>query len=140
MHVETGPERDEDRGEVLDDERDPDVEAADADEVEELDEREAEDSEDGEKAQLPPVRAQRRRAQERHRRHQDHRGAGCPHLGQAKGGKPRGVEDDLRDDSVQRPEDDRGPHERVAECRARDRPLRLEGGRRKGCVGHGRGR
>ena len=55
VDVEPGPERDEDRREVVDDEGDPDVEPLDADEVEELDEGEAENAEDGEEARLPAV-------------------------------------------------------------------------------------
>ena len=50
LHDEARPEGDEDRREVLDDERDPDVEPLDRDEVEELDERESRHAEDARKA------------------------------------------------------------------------------------------
>ncbi len=50
---EARPERDQHGGEVLDDERDPDVEVRDRREVEEVDEGEAADPEDGEVAELP---------------------------------------------------------------------------------------
>ena len=54
---EARPERDEQRREVLDQERDPDLEPVDRQEVEELDERDARDPEDGEEEQLAARRA-----------------------------------------------------------------------------------
>ena len=45
LHHEAGEERDEQRAQVLDQERDADLEPVDREEVEELDERDAEDAE-----------------------------------------------------------------------------------------------
>src|SRR3712207_3873587 len=52
---EPSPERDEHRGDVLDDERNSDVQASERLEVEELDEGEPADSEDDEEAELSPL-------------------------------------------------------------------------------------
>ena len=127
VDVEAGPERDEHRREVLDDERDPDVEPPNADEVEELDEGEAEDPEHRQEAQLPPRRAERGRPSDRHGGHEDQRRARRPHLGQPERREARRVEHDLGDHRVQRPEDDRGPDERVAERRTWDRTASTRG-------------
>src|SRR5581483_8023409 len=59
LHDEARPERDEQRAEVLDHERDADLEPVDREEVEELDERDAEHAEGGEEEELAARGAQR---------------------------------------------------------------------------------
>ncbi len=54
------PDRDEKRAEVLDQERDADLQPVDGEEVEELDERDADDAEEGEPGELAALDAQRR--------------------------------------------------------------------------------
>jgi hypothetical protein len=85
---EARPERDQHGGEVLDDERDPDVEVRDCREVEEVDEGEPADPEDGEVAELPARDAERARREDRHAREEEDRGAAPAHLGQPQRREP----------------------------------------------------
>ncbi len=62
------PDRDEQRAEVLDQERDADLEPVNREEVEELHERDAEDAEDGEPEQAAAIDAERARVSGRGRR------------------------------------------------------------------------
>ena len=112
---EARPERDQHGGEVLDDERDPDVEVRDRREVEEVDEGEPADPENGEVAELPARDAKRARREDRHAREEEDRGAGPAHFGQPQRREPAGVDHDLGDGRVHGPECDRREDERVSE-------------------------
>jgi hypothetical protein len=58
LQDEEGEERDEQRAEVLDQQRDADLQPVDRQEVEELDERDPEDAEGRQVEQLTPIRPQ----------------------------------------------------------------------------------
>src|SRR5919205_2846689 len=135
---EARPERDEERREVLEEERDPDREAMDRYEVEPLDEREPEDAEEDERRQLTRTQPEPRRARQREDEGEADEGSGRPDLGEPRRRKA-GVEDHLRDGAVDGEERRREQHHPVAEERASvargrprgqdrlDHPARLQG-------------
>ena len=98
-----GPERDEQRRDVLDQECDPDREPVDREEVEPLDEGEAADAPDGEKGQLVTPDAQTVGGGEQQHEDEAEQRPRHPHLREAERRDARG-EDDLRDGAVDRPE------------------------------------
>jgi ribonuclease E len=108
------PERDEERGQVLDQQRDPDLEPVDRQEVEPLDEREPADPEDGEEGELAAGHPQDARPREGEHRHQADRRTRNPHLGEPKGREPGG-ERHLGDHAVDGEQGRTREHHRVAE-------------------------
>ncbi len=125
------PERDEQRRQVLDQQRDPDREPVDCKEVEPLHEGQSGDAEDDEVRKLPPRDAKAARRGERHDDQQSDRGPERAHLREPLGRQP-GREDRLRDRAVDPPENRRGRRHRVAEARVTV-PRARDGER---CFGH----
>ena len=115
LQHEVREQRDEQRPEVLDQQRDPDVEPVDREEVEELHERDAEDAEDREveRARAGRCAALAGRVSE-HDREQAEQRAGAAHLGQPQRRESR-LEDHLRDRAVDREQRPRGKRHRVAD-------------------------
>ncbi len=108
------PERDEERPEVLDQQRDPDREPVDREEVEPLHEGEAADAEHREERQLAGADAEARpRGQGQHEREADER-PGRAHLREPERREAR-RQDHLRDRAVDRPQDRGGRSHRVAQ-------------------------
>ena len=111
------PKRDEERGEVLDEQRDPDREPVDRQEVEPLHEREPAHPEHEQERQLLQGHLQPPRPGDGEYQHQPEERPGRPDLGQPERRDAR-VEDHLRDGAVDGPEDSRGRSHGVSELRA----------------------
>ena len=129
MAPEARVERYEEGRRVLDQQGDPDVEAADREEVEPLHEREARDPEEGEECQLLPTDGETRS-----RGHEQQQGKAGKRAGRARlcelYGREGVLANDLRDNPVECPEERRGRRHRVAEAwvahaRERDREGRF---------------
>jgi hypothetical protein len=121
------PQRDEERSEVLDQQRDPDCQPVDRQEVEPLDEREPRDAEREQVEQLTPRDVQLPRREDRHDREQPYGGSERAHLGEPVRRQPR-RQDRLRDGAVHTPEERRGSRHQIAEPRVPD-ARRLDGKR-----------
>ena len=106
-------ERDEHRRDVLDQQRDADLQSLDRHEVEPGDECQAGDAEDGEKRQLAEAHAKGRAPPDEQDGEQEQKRSGGAHLGQPLRGHAARLEDHLRDGAVQRPERRRREHHRV---------------------------
>ena len=126
LRHESSPERDQDRREVLDEQRDSDLKPVDREEVEPLDEREPEDAERDEEEELAPADAQTPGLRDRKRHGECDGGPGRPHLRQPRR-REAGAEDRLRDRPVDTPHAGRGEHHRVAEQRAPNMRLLARG-------------
>ena len=111
------PDRDEDRRDVLDQERDPDLEPVDGEEVRPLDQCER-DAECDEQRQVATADAQRGRSAEDGDEHEADEGAGAADLGQLLRPDPR-AEDDLGDCPVDSEERGRDSHHCVPQRRPR---------------------
>ena len=109
-----GPERDQDRSEVLEQQRDPDRQPPDRDEVEPLHECDACDPEDDQIGELASREAQGVASREREQEREAEERSGRAHLRQLERGDPR-LEHDLGDGAVQREEERSRDHHRVAE-------------------------
>ena len=112
-----GPQRDEQRSQVLDQQRDPDGEPVDREEVEPLHEREPADPEDGEERQLAPRGPEARGRDHEQDEHEPDRGAERSHLEQPQRREVR-AEDHLRHGPVDGPEDRRRSRHGVPDPRA----------------------
>jgi len=111
---EAGPECDQDRRRVLDEERDPDLEPVDREEVEPLHECEPEDPEGGEEEELVAADPKPFGPGQSKRRDENERRARRANLAEPERRDP-GREDRLCDRPVDSPEAGRGEHHRVAE-------------------------
>ena len=124
------PERDDQRRDVLDQERDPDREPVNREEVEPLHQGEAADPPDGEKRELAPADLEAPGCDREQRDHEADDRPCHPHLRQPERRDSR-CQDDLRDGSVHRPQGGRARRHQVADARAAVR------GRRNGEWGFG---
>jgi hypothetical protein len=133
---EAGPQRDEERCEVLDQQRHADLEAVDGEEVEPLDERQPADAEEGEERQLARGDPEPARGGHGEEKRQADERAGRAHLGELQRRDPV-REDHLRDRSVDGPERGGRHRHHVAEARVPNAGrLDGEGGLGHGCRGY----
>ena len=128
-----GPERDQDRRDVLDQERDPDRQPPDRDEVEPLHERDARDPEDDQVRQLAAGQPQALAACQREHEREAEERPGRADLRQLERRDP-GLEHDLRDRAVEREQERSRDHHRVADGGP---PFAAGLARDIGDVGHG---
>ena len=107
------PDEQDQRGQVLDRERHPDLEAVDRDEVRALDEREAGYPHEGERRDVRPLDSQQVTARRGQREREDQEGAGRSELREPQGGQVI-VEQGAGNARVERPERRRQGSEGVA--------------------------